>query len=318
MTEVKIQNMIRVLAALMTATLAAGLVADDSSPAESTTAAAIKLAGVPELLAQPEPPADRRYQYGEGEFQFADLRLPEGEGPFPVVVLVHGGCWLAQYNLGHLAAMAQDLADNGLATWTLEFRRVGDEGGGWPGTFLDVANGTDYVRKVAAENRLDLNRVVVAGHSAGGHLALWLAARHKLPPESELYMENPLALAGVVALAPAADLELTYRNQTCGGASQKLAGGSPEEFPQRYIDGSAAALLPLGVPQVIVNGDHDEGWLTVSRAYQAKAKSLGESVEIIIPENGGHFELVMPGNAAFDQVRATILGMVPPAARTSP
>ncbi|HET6564404.1 MAG TPA: hypothetical protein VFG52_03230, partial [Xanthomonadales bacterium] len=116
----------------------------------------------------------------------------------------------------------------------------------------------------------------------------------------------------------AADLELTYRNQTCGGASQKLVGGSPEQFPQRYLDGSAAALLPLGLPQLIINGDHDEGWLTVSRAYQARAQSLGEVVEIIIPTDTGHFELVMPASHSFPQVRASILAMVPPAGPDSP
>ena len=280
---------------------------NNSEPAE------LKLAGVPELLAMPEPAADQRFQYGPGEFQFADLRVPEGEGPFPVVVLVHGGCWLAQYNLGHLAAMAQALTDAGVATWTLEFRRVGNDGGGWPGTFLDVAQGTDYLREVAAEHNLDLDRVVVSGHSAGGHLALWLAARHNLPPESELYGADPLPFAGVIALAPAADLELTYRNQTCSGASQQLVGGTPEEYPQRYADGSASELLPLGIPQVIINGDHDEGWLTVSRAYQDKAKAAGETVEIIIPPNAGHFELVMPTSDTFALVRDTILSMIPPA-----
>jgi len=280
---------------------------------ENTEAAKPKLAGVPELLAMPQPAADLRLHYGEDEFQFADLRLPQGEGPFPVVVLVHGGCWLAQYNLDHLAAMAQALTDAGVATWTPEFRRVGDPGGGWPGTFLDVAQGVDYLREVAIEHNLDLNRVVVSGHSAGGHLALWLAARHNLSAESELYAADPLPLSGVVALAPAADLELTYRNQTCGDAAQKLVGGSPEEYPQRYIDGSAAALLPLGIPQVIINGDHDEGWLIVSRAYQGKAEAAGETVEIIIPPNAGHFELVMPTSNTFELVKQTILAMVPPA-----
>jgi len=314
------------MAFLLSALLATPiLAADESTSAQSATKeatkaatmaaskAAPKLAGVPELLAQPEPPADQRYFYGEDEFQFADLRVPPGDGPFPVVVLVHGGCWLAQYGIGHIGAMAQALTDAGVATWALEFRRIGNEGGAWPGTFLDVANGTDFLRQIAPAHNLDLNRVVLVGHSAGGHLVLWLAARHKLSVASELYSENPLPVAGVVALAPAADLELTYRNQTCGDAAQKLVGGTAEEYPQRFIDGSASAMLPLGVPQVIVNGDHDEGWLTVSRAYQKKAANAGEAVEIIIPPNAGHFELVMPGNPAFDLVRETILTMLPPA-----
>ncbi|MDT8321131.1 MAG: alpha/beta hydrolase [Xanthomonadales bacterium] len=269
-----------------------------------------QLAGVPELLAMPEPAADFRFRYGDDPLQFADLRLPEGSGPFPVVVLIHGGCWKAEYDVGHLGAMAQALTESGTATWTLEYRRVGNEGGGWPGTFLDVSQGTDFLRNVAADHALDLNRVIVAGHSAGGHLALWLAARHKLAADSPLFRPDPLPVQGVIGLAPAADLELTYRNQTCSGASQLLMGGSPDEFPQRYRDGSAAALLPLGIPQVIVNGAHDPGWLAVSRAYQKEARALGEEVRVIVPPDAGHFELVMPTSTSFPTVRAAVEAML--------
>lgn len=268
-----------------------------------------QLAGVPELLAMPEPPADVRYSYGEDPLQFADLRVPEGEGPHPVVVLVHGGCWLAEYDIKHLGAMADDLRNAGVATWTLEFRRIGNDGGGWPGTFLDVAAGADRVRDVAAEHNLDLDRVVIAGHSAGGHLALWLAARHRLSPESPLYRPDPLRAKGVIGLAPAADLELTHRNQTCGGAAEQLVGGTPEEYPERYRDGSAAALLPLGLEQLIINGAHDEGWLIVSRAYRDKARAAGEEVPIVVPPEAGHFELVMPTSQTFPLVRDAILKM---------
>ncbi len=265
-----------------------------------------QVASVAELLAQPQPAPDHRFSYGPDPLQFTELRLPEGDGPFPVVVLVHGGCWLAQYDVGHLAAMADALTESGLATWALEFRRVGNEGGGWPGTFQDVSAGTDSLAEAAQHHPLDLNRVVIAGHSAGGHLALWLAARQRLPQDSVLYTPSPLPIKGVVALAPAADLELTYRNQTCGGVSQQLMGGTPEEVPEHYLHGSAAALLPLGLPQVIVNGEHDLGWLEVSRAYREKALALGEDVPIIVPPDVGHFELVMPASSAFPSVLQAI------------
>ncbi|MEJ8568079.1 alpha/beta hydrolase family protein [Elongatibacter sediminis] len=268
-----------------------------------------ELAGVPELLAMPEPPADARFPYGDDPLQFADLRLPEGEGPFPVAVLVHGGCWLAEYDIKHLGAMADDLTRHGIATWTLEFRRIGNEGGGWPGTFLDVANGADRLRDIAEDYPLDLDRVVIAGHSAGGHLALWLAARHKLPPDSPLYLPDPLQARGVIGLAPAADLELTHRNQTCSGAAERLVGGTPEEYPLRYQHGSASELLPLGLEQLIINGAHDEGWLIVSRAYQEKARAAGEEVPIIVPPDAGHFELVMPTSTTFPVVREAIVKM---------
>ncbi len=269
-----------------------------------------RLFSVEELVAMPEPPADVRYTYGDDPLQFADLRLPEGDGPFPVAVLVHGGCWMAEYDIKHLGAMAEDLTHYGIATWTLEFRRIGNEGGGWPGTFLDVSAGTDLLRQAAAEHPLDMSRVVVAGHSAGGHLALWIAARHRLSPDSPLHVANPLELKGVIGLAPAADLELTHRNQTCSGSAAKLVGGTPEEYPERYHDGNAAALLPLGLPQLIINGAYDEGWLIVSRAYQEKAKSLGEEVPIIVPPDAGHFELVMPMSTSFPVVRDNIRTML--------
>ena len=281
-----------------------------SMPSVLLAQAEPKVAGVADLLAMPEPAADFRFQYGDDPLQFADLRLPSGDGPFPVVVLVHGGCWLAQYGVGHLGAMAEALTDSGVATWTLEFRRIGNEGGGWPGTFLDVSRGVDLLRDVAADHALDLDRVILVGHSAGGHLALWLAGRHKLPPDSPLYLPDPLPVKGVIGLAPAADLELTYRNQTCGDAAQRLIGGTPEEFPQRYREGSPAALLPLGVPQLIINGALDEGWLIVSRAYQEKARALGEEVRLVVPPDAGHFELVMPMSSTFPVVREAIEAML--------
>ena len=154
----------------------------------------------------PAAPADHRIQYGEHAFAFGELRLPRGSGPHPVVVVVHGGCWQSQYDLRYMSHLSAALSQAGIATWTLEYRRIGNAGGGWPGTFDDVARGTDYVRTLAQRFPLDLNRVVVAGHSAGGHLALWVAARRNLPRESPLFTANPLPLRGVVSLAGITDL----------------------------------------------------------------------------------------------------------------
>ena len=123
------------------------------------------------------PPADARIPYGDDPLQFGDLRLPPGGGPHPVAVFVHGGCWLSEYDIAHSSAVTAALAQSGIATWSLEYRRVGDEGGAWPGTLQDVARGADHLRSIAARYRLDLDRVIAAGHSAGGQLALWLAAR---------------------------------------------------------------------------------------------------------------------------------------------
>jgi acetyl esterase/lipase len=144
----------------------------------------------------PQPPADHRISYGPDPLHFGELRLPPGRGPHPVVIVVHGGCWFAEYDLHHLAAFSAALTKLGAATWSLEYRRIGNGGGAWPGTFQDVARGADYVRELAKKYPLDLKRVVIVGHSAGGQLALWLAARHRLPKESALYTPDPLRPSG--------------------------------------------------------------------------------------------------------------------------
>ena len=145
--------------------------------------------------------ADHRITYGDDPSQFGDLFLPQGDGPHPVLFLLHGGCWRAPYGLEPVGQMARTLADAGLAVWSLEYRRLGN-GGGWPHTFLDVAHGADLLRELATTYPLDLTQVVVAGHSAGGHLALWSAARPQLPADSPIYTPDPLPFQAVVALAP--------------------------------------------------------------------------------------------------------------------
>src|ERR1043166_8512394 len=142
----------------------------------------------PDLLNLPVAPG-RRMAYGTDQLQLGELRVPEGRGPHPVVVVLHGGCWVAKLgNLDERAValdlvrpLAAALTEAGIATWNLEYRRLGNAGGGWPGTFQDVAHGTDYLRHIARENRLDLNRVVAIGHSAGGHPAMWVPAPTQAP-----------------------------------------------------------------------------------------------------------------------------------------
>ena len=226
------------------------------------------------LLAQDKSPADllkmsvstgRRIAYGNGPLQFGELRVPAGKGPHPVVVMVHGGCWVAKLGdlderavaFDLLRPMAAALTDAGFATWNVEYRRLGNAGGGWPGTFEDVAQGTDHLRKIAHENRLDLNRVVAMGHSAGGHLALWLAARPKLPQTSELYSKKPLRLKGVLDLDGPGDLKATLpmQQRVCGApVITQLLGGTPDEQPQRYREASPIEMLPLGVRQEFFAG----------------------------------------------------------------
>jgi acetyl esterase/lipase len=262
---------------------------------------------VKDLLAVPPTPADHRIPYGDGPHQFGQLRLPEGEGLFSVVILLHGGCWLSQYDLHHISPLATEITKLGYATWSLEYRRIGNEGGGWPGTFQDVAEGVDFLRKLAGEFPLDLNRVVTLGHSAGGHLALWAAARHRLPEKALLFRRNPLPIRGVIALAALGNLGLPNLQEVCGGAIPKLMGGTPAHFPDRYAQGSPIELLPFGIPQIFIQGAKDPIVPVESvREFCRTAEKSGDKVKMVLLEEAGHFEVVMPSTFAWPEVRRAI------------
>jgi acetyl esterase/lipase len=254
-------------------------------------------ADLPSLTA---PPPDHKIQYGPGPLQFGNLRLPKRRGPHPVVLFIHGGCWLSQYDIAHVGAFEQALADSGFAVWSLEYRRVGDDGGGWPGTFTDIARGADHLRVLAPRYALDLSRVVVSGHSAGGQFALWLAARSKIPVTSELYVANPIAVRGVFALAPAPDLESLQASGACGNVIGRLMGGSPAEHPDRYAAASPMKLAPIATPQLLVVGAHDQSWGPVGRAYYARARAAGDTaVHLLEASESGHFEMIAPATTTW-------------------
>ena len=241
----------------------------------------------------PKPPADHRIAYGDDPLQFGELRLPKTKGKHPVVIVVHGGCWFAEYDLHHLAAFSDALTKLGVATWTIEYRRIGNPGGAWPGTFQDVAKGADYVREVAKKHPLDLQRVIVIGHSAGGQLALWLAARRNLPKSSELYSANPLPVVGVVSLAGISDLK-KYR-PNCDESVTKLLGGSPEQFAERYQQTSPIELLPLKVPVRLIHGAKDRIVpIELGGEFKTVAKQKGDDVTLITLDAAGHFDLISP------------------------
>jgi acetyl esterase/lipase len=264
-----------------------------------------------DALALPRPAADQRLAYGAGPFQFGELRLPSGRGPHPVAVVVHGGCWLAEYDLGHVSSLAAALAESGVATWSVEYRRVGDDGGGWPGTFLDVAAAADRLRELAEEFPLDLERVVAVGHSAGGHLALWLAARHRLPTDDPFKGRDPLPLVGVVALAGIPDLAAYAAPAGCGAAVPDLLGGALAEVPERLRRASPIELVPLGVPQTLVVGGLDAIVpAEQARSYAEAARRAGDRVEVREVPKAGHFELIAPASTAWPTVRTAVLEMV--------
>lgn len=250
-------------------------------------------------------PADHRVAYGPGPLQFGELRLPKGRGPHPVAVVVHGGCWFSQYTVSHVRSFAGALADAGFATWAVEYRRVGDEGGGWPGTFVDVGRGVDHLREIAREHRLDLGRVVFVGHSAGGQLALWLAARPRLPMSSELYTPRPLRPRGVVSLAGINDMRAF--GARCDDSVSKVLGGPPTAFPERYRQASPAELLPLGVPQWLIHGALDSIVpLELSKNFRAIAARKGDRVRLSVIGSAGHFDLIAPGSTAWPAVEEAV------------
>lgn len=264
-----------------------------------------------DLLDLPQPTADETVAYGPAPQQIAELRLPEGAGPHPVVIVIHGGCWETPWGLDHVRGLCAALAAEGLATWSLEYRRLGDEGGGWPGTFEDVARGADHLREVATRHPLDLERVVALGHSAGGHLALWLGGRHRLPEDSPLRGESPLRLRGVVSLAGIPDLREGAARSVCGDAIPRLLGGSPGEFESRVRVGSPMALLPLGLPQRLVCGRLDTVVpLELASLYESAARRAGDQVEMDVLSGAGHFELVNPQSAAWPAVRGAVMALL--------
>jgi acetyl esterase/lipase len=248
------------------------------------------------------PAADVRIVYGTDPLQFGDLRLPAGDGPHPVAVFLHGGCWLSEYDIAHSSKLTAALAENGIATWSLEYRRIGDPGGGWPGTFEDVARGADHLASIAGKYRLDLDRVIAMGHSAGGQLALWLAARPALSGNAAAPANARIDLQGVLALAPAADFDYLYEHGTCDDAVARLMGGAPDEFPERYRAADPVRFAPGSAPQVIIVGRHDVTWTPPAQRYFQKAEARGDKVGLVEAPDSGHFELIDPDSSTWPLV----------------
>jgi acetyl esterase/lipase len=254
-----------------------------------------------------------RISYGPDSLEFGDLRLPDGgRVPYPVAVILHGGCWVARYaTLRNTAPLADALAAEGIATWNAEYRRADRPGGGWPGTFLDAGRAVDFVRVLASRYGLDTARVVVMGHSAGGHLALWVAARGRLPRDSPLASQSPpLAVKGVVALAGPPDLSSFYAPDTasCGEGVGELLGGPPSREAARARDGSPSYFFPLGVTQIWLGAADDR---IVPPAEQlapwaAAARRAGDQVTLEVIPHASHFELIAPTTEAYRHVVAAV------------
>ena len=247
--------------------------------------------------------------YGADPLQFGELRLPAGRGPFPVIVIIHGGCWTKGFaTLSYMSPLASDLAARGVATWNIEYRQIGDPGAGWPGSFLDWANATDHLRALAKTYPLDLSHVVVTGHSAGGHAALWVAGRGKLPIGSPIRGGPPLKVVGAVAIDGPGDIAdfIGLDAQICGQpVIVPFMGGDPKTAPARYAQGDPIRLTPLGVPSVLISS----AVLLPKDAehYRVTATTRGDKVKVLDLTGVGHFDMLSPKTASGAQVEALIV-----------
>jgi acetyl esterase/lipase len=236
-----------------------------------------------------------RYHYGDNKFQVGDLWLPRGglHRAVPVVVLIHGGYWRWLYTKGLMNRLARAAVARGWAAWNIEYRRIGalGGGGGWPSTFADVSSAVDYAAQLPG---VDPARLITCGHSSGGCLALWAAAG----PEARLGAggSQPVVIpVAAVSLAGVVDLERGEQLGLGHGAVSRLLGGSPEQRPEAYRASSPAALLPMGVPQVLVHGLSDTVVPpSMSGDYQEKAYELGDDAVYEPVENLGHRDLIDP------------------------
>jgi acetyl esterase/lipase len=252
------------------------------------------------ILTLAPPPADVRLAYGSDPNQFGDLRFPKSKGPFPVVMNIHGGFWRAKYDLAHAGHLCGALTAKGLATWNLEYRRVGNEGGGWPGTFEDIGKGFRFLPQVAKKYNLDPTRALVMGHSAGGQLAVCLAAH-------EPAVKRVVSLAGVV------DLQGAWEQHLSNDAVVEFLGGKPKDVPEHYHDADPMQLAIPQATQWFIHGLADDVVPpTFSRNYVQEKQKKKEDAHLLEISQAGHFELIDPRSEAWTKVEQTILHLLAP------
>lgn len=259
-------------------------------------------ATVEDYMGQPQAPADGAVRYGPAPAQVVEIFLPRTKGPHPVIVLLHGGCYLAEYEgLKQTSQMAAALARRGYAVWNVEYRKLGEPGAGYPGTFLDVADAVDRLRVEADAWGLDTRRVVAVGHSAGGHLALWAASRARLPKDSPLWRDDPLPIRAVVSLGGIGDLK-PHAGVFASACGPSIAQVAP---PSTYAETSPAELLPSGAAVTMIHGELDHVMPPeTGEAYAATVRAAGDRAEAIEIKGASHFDVVIPTTGAWTSVVA--------------
>ena len=240
----------------------------------------------------------------------AELRVPAGPGPHPVAIVIHGGCWVTKYaDSRYMRPLAEALRHAGVATFNISYRRADEEGGAWPGMFLDVEAQAAALEKLAPKYQLDLGRVIAMGHSAGAHLSLWLASQPKLSATSAIRSSVQVPRIGaVVALDGPGDLVAANVaiGKICGGpVLEQLLASTPATNPERWRDASPSSRLPLGVPQAMVRGGMDVALPGLGSpdgnmiTYAARARTAGDSVWVVNADTTSHFAMLDPDGRAF-------------------
>lgn len=264
------------------------------------------------ILETDPPRFDARIRYGDDPNHFAEIRFPNGKGPFPVLFVVHGGFWQSVYDLSHIGHLCAALTSKGIITCNIEYRRIGNPGGGWPGTFQDISLATrSIVQTTRSDPRFDHARAAILGHSAGGHLALWLAGSHRISRGPPLYIDEKQAITKAISLAGVSDLRLAWKQKLGHGIVTRLMGGTPNEYPEKYDAGSPIELLPTGASQALVHGTNDDIVpISQSEAYVEKAERLGDWPTLVKLKEAGHFELIDPESQAWPLVANAVLSLL--------
>ena len=259
-------------------------------------------------LSGPAPTATLRY--GTAPSQYAELFLPSGTGPFPVAVLVHGGCWTKAFGgITQLRNVAGALAARGIAVWNVEYRRVDEAGGGYPGTYQDMNAALDLLARTATARPLDLGRLVAVGHSAGGQLVQWLAARPRILATSPLYRKDVVPVRHVVSLGGLADLrrEAALLKTSCDREIVELAGTPSAERPDVFSDTNAGDLIPNGSRTILVTGELDTiSPPRVAHDFAARARAAGDSAEVVILPGASHYDEVAATSSSWPRVLRAI------------
>jgi acetyl esterase/lipase len=264
------------------------------------------------ILDRASPPFDARVQYGNDPNQFAELRFPNGKGPFPMLFVVHGGFWQSVYDLSHVGHLCAAFTSEGIITCNVEYRRIGNPGGGWPGTFQDISLATRHIlQEMSNDTRFDHIRTGIIGHSAGGHLALWLVGSHRIAEGSPVHSDHKQAITSAISLAGVSDLRLAWKTRLGHGTVTRLMGGTPDEHPERYDACSPVELLPTGGRQVLVHGAADDTVpVSQSEAFVERAQKLGDRPTLVKLDGIGHYELIDPESEVWPSVAGAVLSLI--------